>query len=90
MPYAHGRQKEKSHGLALLDKIDEVLQKLSDTYQWGQVYLFGSVIRPGQFTDHSDLDIGIEGLDKFMLYRFIGGLLGYAGPVCRCDQTRRV
>jgi len=55
----------------LLDEVDKALNTLNLTYEWEEVYLFGSITRPNQFFEKSDIDIGIEGLHKFSHYRFV-------------------
>jgi len=59
----------------VLDKTNAALNDLSKRYAWEEVYLFGSIIKPGSFGPHSDVDLVVKGLDKFKLYAFISDLL---------------
>ena len=54
--------------------VDEALNELKKKYQWEKLYLFGSLVKRGKFRTGSDVDIAVEGLDKFSLYAFIGDL----------------
>jgi hypothetical protein len=50
------------------------IEYLSHTYQWDDLYIFGSAAKTERFDKVSDIDIGIGGLDKFLHYRFIADL----------------
>jgi predicted nucleotidyltransferase len=52
------------------------IQQLENIYQWDEIYLFGSITKPQQFSHWSDIDIGIKGLNKYRHYRFISDLSG--------------
>ena len=56
----------------VLSEIEEAVQVLTGQYEWEEIYLFGSILKPGKFQPDSDVDIGVKGLDKFLLYAFIG------------------
>lgn len=49
------------------------------SYPFEEAYLFGSVVTPGRFSDRSDVDVGVEGLDGRVLYRFVAALSGAIG-----------
>ena len=56
--------------LQVLDDVLQAISHLSRLYNWNDLYIFGSVLKSGQFAEHSDIDIGIKGLDKLLHYRF--------------------
>lgn len=60
--------------LTVLDQVRDALIDLGRRYRWDTVYVFGSVIKPGKFHPHSDVDIAVKGLDKFQLYSFIADI----------------
>jgi predicted nucleotidyltransferase len=60
--------------LRLLDQIKSALTELEKKYDWTHTYVFGSVAQKGKFTENSDIDIAIEGLNKLDHYRFIGDI----------------
>jgi len=60
--------------LQALDDVRQAISRLCLTYNWTDLYVFGSVIKSGRFTERSDIDIGILGLDKLSHYRFIADL----------------
>jgi predicted nucleotidyltransferase len=68
------RKGREQHRLRAVDEVNKALQALSRRYEWEEAYLFGSITRPDQFGEHSDIDIGIKGLEKFLQYRFIADL----------------
>ena len=65
------RNRQRLHAV---EKVWNAVERLSHSYQWDDLYMFGSAAKPGEFGDGSDIDIGIGGLDKFMQYRFIADL----------------
>ncbi len=60
----------------LLHNVWKAIAQLSHSYQWDDLYTFGSVTKSGRFGERSDIDIGIQGLDKLLHYRFIADLSG--------------
>jgi predicted nucleotidyltransferase len=68
------RRRIERQRIDALDKVNKAIEELSHTYQWDDLYIFGSAIRPERYYEFSDIDIGIEGLDKFMHYKFIADL----------------
>jgi len=58
----------------VLSEIEEAVKGLTGKYEWDEIYLFGSITKPGRFQPNSDVDLGIKGLDKFALYAFIGDI----------------
>ena len=59
-----------------VEKVWNAAESLSHSYQWDDLYIFGSAAKPERFSDGSDIDLGIGGLDKFLHYRFIAELSG--------------
>ena len=69
----HARERQRLHAV---DKMWNAIEQLSHTYQWDDLYVFGSATKPERFCEFSDIDIGIAGLNKLLLYRFIADLSG--------------
>jgi hypothetical protein len=67
----HARERQR---LQTVDKVLNAIEYLSHTYQWDDLYIFGSAAKTERFDKVSDIDIGIGGLDKFLHYRFIADL----------------
>jgi predicted nucleotidyltransferase len=67
----HARERQR---LQTVDKVLNAIEHLSHTYQWDDLYIFGSAAKTERFDKVSDIDIGIEGLDKFLHYRFVADL----------------
>ena len=70
------RQSLERDRLDALDQTWMAIQQLRDFYQWDEIYLFGSITKPERFSQRSDIDIGIKGLNKYQHYRFISDLSG--------------
>ncbi|MBA3028881.1 MAG: nucleotidyltransferase domain-containing protein [Desulfobacteraceae bacterium] len=62
--------------LQTLEGLLKVISQLSLHYRWDALYIFGSITRPGHFDQYSDIDIGVQGLDKYLHYRFLADLSG--------------
>jgi len=60
--------------LQAVEKVWNAVERLSHSYQWVDLYIFGSAANPERFSEGSDIDVGIGGLDKFLHYRFIADL----------------
>ena len=65
------RERER---LKVYDRTWEAMGRLKERYPFDAVYFFGSLTKPYRFFNSSDIDIGIEGLDKYLHYRFISDL----------------
>lgn len=71
---AKNSQAQERQRLHTLDEVWKAIEQLSQTYQWEDLYLFGSITKSQQFSDRSDIDIGIKGLHKLLHYRFTADL----------------
>jgi len=49
---------------------------LAEQFPYERAYLFGSVLKKGRFTRHSDIDIVIRGLDGTLFLKAYAFLLG--------------
>ena len=58
----------------VLMELDEALETLTERYTWETLYVFGSLIKEGGFNTGSDIDIALEGLNKFDYYAFVGDI----------------
>ena len=69
------RQEEKEKmRMAELQKVEEALDNLDMKYHWDEAYLFGSLTKKGRFIRNSDIDIGVQGLNKLDHYAFVGDI----------------
>jgi predicted nucleotidyltransferase len=60
--------------IRILEQINSALTTLEKKYHWGTAYLFGSAAQKGKFRKNSDIDIAIEGLNRFDHYAFTGDI----------------
>jgi len=63
----------KNQGRARAKRLSLVLAK---RFPYERTYLFGSVLKKGRFTRHSDIDIVIKGLDETLFLKAYAFLLG--------------
>lgn len=77
--------------ISTLIVVKRALEVLSQQYKFQEAWIFGSVTRPYNYSPASDIDIGLEGLDKFQLYAFVGAIqdsLDRSVDVVRLEETR--
>ncbi len=58
----------------VLEEVFRAIDKLSRGVRFEEAYIFGSVTRPYQFGESSDIDIAFKGLDRDKLFSTIGFL----------------
>jgi len=75
------KQALKVHADACEDLRQKVFQELRDAlcllsekYDWDDLYIFGSILNRGGFSERSDVDIALGGLNKFQHYRFVADI----------------
>ena len=76
------KRKSKQRERQRKDFIKEVLialEKLRKDVSFDEVYIFGSLARPYQFGEDSDVDLAFKGLDQDKLFVAIGRLSGELG-----------
>lgn len=69
---------EEIRKLVLL-QVDAALDSLAGSYSWDEAYIFGSLIKEGKFSNRSDVDIAVKGLNKFEYFSFIGDISAFLG-----------
>ena len=60
----------------IFKKVWHSIEILSLKYDWDMLYILGSIVKEGAFTNRSDIDIAISGFNKFKHYRFIADISG--------------
>ncbi len=63
----------------LINEVNKALSSAQKVYPFTAAYIFGSLSSPGRFTELSDVDIAVEGVDPghfFKLKAFIEEKLG--------------
>ncbi|TET67837.1 MAG: nucleotidyltransferase domain-containing protein [Candidatus Aminicenantes bacterium] len=71
--------KEKRSELQRMKALQEAKKLsivLAEQFPYERAYLFGSVLKKGRFTRHSDIDIVIKGLDETLFLKAYAFLLG--------------
>ena len=68
---------------ALLEETQRALEALGPRYGIRRAYIFGSLVAPGRFGLHSDVDIAVEQMDSRQLTEAIGAFSARLG--CRVD-----
>ncbi|MFQ5454994.1 MAG: nucleotidyltransferase family protein [Nitrospirota bacterium] len=62
-----------------MKNVFTALERLSEEVSFEEAYIFGSITKPYQFGDFSDVDIAFKGLDKdklFFTISFLNRLIG--------------
>jgi predicted nucleotidyltransferase len=68
------QERAETYRQKVLGDISDALASLSKKYSWDEAFIFGSVIHPGRFSERSDADIAIRGLNKFLHYQFVADM----------------
>lgn len=63
----------------VLLQVDAALDTLAGSYSWDEAYIFGSLVKEGKFSNRSDVDIAVKGLNKFEYFSFIGDISAFLG-----------
>jgi len=56
----------------VLQDVFRVLKDLSKDTSFDEAYIFGSVAEETKFSEHSDVDIAFQGLDRDKLFQVVG------------------
>ena len=69
---ARARQCEAMQRQAVLD-TRAIVRMIVEEYELVRIYQWGSVLRPGEFREYSDIDIAVEGVtDARAFFRMLG------------------
>jgi predicted nucleotidyltransferase len=74
-----------------LKKLDTILSEMSQIIFFKDAYIFGSITKPHQFTEESDVDIAFLGLDDkdfFKAMSFISGQLERDVDIIQIENHR--
>ena len=73
---AFERHREKRERLrkSVLDEVKGVLKRMHDEIPFEEAYIFGSVTKPSDFKEESDVDIAFLGLPKERLFESVAYL----------------
>jgi predicted nucleotidyltransferase len=74
-------------------EVREALRELSGEISFDEAYLFGSITKPGKYSDDSDIDIGFAGLadkDFFLAQAFLSRALGCEVDVVQVERSGRL
>lgn len=70
-------------------KVVQWLEEFGDGYGIHQAYLFGSLIRPGKFTETSDVDLAVDGMNPEGFFSFISLLSAVLGREVDLIELRK-
>ncbi|MBP7796922.1 MAG: hypothetical protein KA059_09130 [Elusimicrobiales bacterium] len=82
------KEKLRKHALK---KLDTILSEMSQIIFFKDAYIFGSITKPHQFTEESDVDIAFLGLDDkdfFKAMSFISGQLERDVDIIQIENHR--
>jgi len=69
-------KRSEEQRMKALQEAKKLSIDLAKQFPYERVYLFGSVLKKGRFTRHSDIDIVIKGLDGTLFLKAYAFLLG--------------
>lgn len=75
----------------LLGKVFDVLALMNKAFPFQEAYIFGSISKPFNFTERSDVDIAFVGLDDkhfFQAMSFLSGELGVSVDIVQLENHR--
>lgn len=76
---ARQRAKWEEARQALLERLLRLLDELVGDFDLHQVYIFGSLVMPGRFTNLSDVDVAVVGLPDEQFFKFSAALSSTLG-----------
>jgi predicted nucleotidyltransferase len=85
------RNEDEEWRLQCIERLFEILHNLSKSIFFNEAYIFGSVVKPHRFSEHSDIDIGFIGLqdeDFFKTMSFISGQIGVEVDIIQLEGHR--
>jgi predicted nucleotidyltransferase len=68
------RLQQEQHSQEVLSRLKSALAELSQHFSFKRAVIFGSITRPYGFTEASDIDVAVEGLDDHEFFRAMGFL----------------
>jgi uncharacterized protein len=85
------RKEREARRLQLIERLLDILERLSEKVSFDEAYIFGSVIKPHRFVEVSDIDIGFIGLKDeafFKTMSFISNEIGLEVDVIQLEGHR--
>lgn len=86
------RRREREYlRLNTLQICKEALKSLSERIEFEFAYIFGSIVKPYRFTEFSDVDIAIQGLDSSnFLYAasFLSDFIGFEVDLVEFEKLK--
>lgn len=85
------RKEREAKRLQLIERLFDILKKLSKSVSFDEAYIFGSVIKPHRFAELSDIDIGFIGLKDeafFKVMAFVSDEIGLDVDVIQLEGHR--
>jgi len=86
------RQRFEKRERARVESRKQLHQVLSRILPGRRVYIFGSVLKPGRFTENSDIDVALEseptGTSVYQLISILGESIGRRVDVVLLDECR--
>lgn len=83
------RQCDEAERVAIRARLDARLRSIPGL---GAVWVYGSLVKPGRFKDHSDVDVAVEtlpdGISLYLLQSLLSEAAGREVDVCIIGETR--
>ena len=88
---ARKRKEREAKRLQFIERLFDILRRLSKSVSFDEAYIFGSVIKPHRFSELSDIDVSFIGLkdeDFFKTMSFISNEIGLEVDVIQLEGHR--
>jgi predicted nucleotidyltransferase len=93
---AEQQKQREEERLATLQQVLAWLHQYGPAYGIQRAYLFGSLLRPNRFGQHSDVDVAVEALDANHFFSAMAALSEVVGrdvdlvELCKCPFAERI
>lgn len=85
------RNEDEERRLQCIERLFDILERLSKKVFFNEAYIFGSLTKPHRFSKYSDIDIGFIGLhdvDFIKTISFISNKIGLEVDVVQLEGHR--
>jgi len=87
------RQRREAVRKKMVTEVFKALEELSARVRFNEAFLFGSLVRPYAFNDHSDIDLAFSHLSNdvfFFTIAFLSERLGRDVDVVQIEKASRI
>jgi hypothetical protein len=93
---AEQQKQREQERIATLEQVLTWLDQHAAAYSIHQAYVFGSLLRPNGFSQHSDVDVAVEAVNAKHFFQAMAALSEAVGrdvdlvELCKCPFAERI